>query len=249
MIMNPIIGITAQQALVKSPAGQMPAHVVNKVYTDAVIRTGGTPVLLIPPHHPSQATRILERIDGLILSGGGDIDPRLYGGQSHEAMYSLDSDRDQFEIALARGAQQRKLPVLAICRGLQVLNVALGGTLIEDIPSELGTIDHEVRGPSVVDSHQTVSIEPDSLVAEAIDSFQACVNSIHHQSVREVAPGLRAAGWTADGVVEVLDPLDHSWPLLAVQWHPEYLAVNDDPAALALFGAHVAYSKTAASAT
>ncbi|MCP4963756.1 MAG: gamma-glutamyl-gamma-aminobutyrate hydrolase family protein [bacterium] len=245
---NPIIGITAQQSLVKSPAGPLPAHVVNKVYTDAVIRTGGTPVLLIPPSHPTQATDILERIDGLVLSGGGDIDPRFYGGKTHDTNYSLDPDRDEFEIALARGAQQRRTPLLAICRGLQVLNVALGGTLIEDIPSEIGSTDHEVRGPSVVDCHQTVTIEPDSLVATAIDQFEACVNSIHHQAVRDVAPGLRAAGWTPDGVIEVLDPLDHGWPLLAIQWHPEYLSVNNDAAALALFSAHVGHARTASTA-
>ena len=248
MIMNPIIGITAQQSLVKSPGGQLPAHLVNKVYTDAVLRTGGTPVLL-PPSHPAQAASILDRIDGLVLSGGGDVDPSFYGGEFHERMYALDRDRDEFEIALACIAQERRMPVLAICRGLQVLNVALGGTLIEDIPSEVGSTDHEVRGPAVVESHQTITIEPDSLVAGVLDTFAASVNSIHHQAVRDVAPGLRAAGWTSDGVIEILDPLDHSWPLLAVQWHPEYLSVNDDPASLALFAAHVANSKSAATAT
>jgi putative glutamine amidotransferase len=130
-----------------------------------------------------------------------------------------------------------------------VLNVALGGTLVEDIPSEIGSTDHAVRGPTVVESHQTVAIEPDSLVAGVIDGFEACVNSIHHQAVRDVAPGLRAAGWTPDGVIEVLDPVDHSWPLLAVQRHPEYLSVKDDPASLALFAAHAANSKGAATAT
>lgn len=236
--MNPIIGITSRLPIIKTSGGDLEAHVVNKVYTDAVIRAGGTPITL-PAVAPSEASRIVDRIDGLVLSGGGDIDPSFYGGKPHDDMYAIDPRRDEFEFALVREAQSRKLPVLAICRGLQVLNVALGGSLIEDIPSEIGSTDHSVRGPEVVNCHQTVKIEPDSLVAAAINNSEACVNSIHHQAVRQVAPGFRAAGWTSDGVVEVLDPDDHSWPILAVQWHPEYLAVEDDVASLALFAALV----------
>jgi putative glutamine amidotransferase len=236
--MNPIIGITSRQPVIKTSGGDLEAHVVNKVYTDAVIRNGGTPITL-PPVAPSEATRIIDRIDGLVLSGGGDIDPASYGGKLHDDMYAIDPRRDEFEFALVREAQRRKLPVLAICRGLQVLNVALGGSLIEDIPSEIGSTDHSIRGPEVVNCHQTVTIEPGSLVASAIGEAEVCVNSIHHQAVRKVAPGFRAAGWTSDGVIEVLDPEDHSWPILAVQWHPEYLAVENDAASLALFSSLV----------
>ncbi len=243
--MNPIIGITSRQPVIKTSGGDLRAHVVNEVYSDAVVRSGGTPVLL-PPVDPAEAPRILDRIDGLLLSGGGDIEPRLYGGKLNDQMYMMDESRDLFEFALVRGAQDRRLPVFAICRGLQVLNVALGGTLIEDIPTEIGSTDHSIVGPEVVDCHQMVTIDPDALVAKAIGETSACVNSIHHQAVRDVAPGLRAAGWTADGIVEVLDPLDHSWPLLAVQWHPEYLSVNDDPASLALFATLTASARAAA---
>ncbi len=239
--MNPIIGITTRQPVIPSSGGEERAHVANEVYTDAVMKAGGTPILL-PPAQPSEAPRVLDRLDGILLSGGGDIEPRLYGGKYHDDMYQIDESRDLYEFELSRGARDRRMPVLAICRGLQVMNVALGGTLIEDIPSEIGSTDHSILGPGVVDCHQTVRIEPDSLVAETIGAETACVNSIHHQAVRAVAPGLRAAGWTSDGVVEVLDPEDHSWPLLAVQWHPEYLAVNDDPASVALFRALVAHS-------
>ena len=232
--MNPIIGITSRQPVIKTSGGDLRAHVVNTVYTEAVKRCGGTPIVLAPLP-PEEAPRILDRVDGLLLSGGGDIDPTAYGGKYHDDMYAIDPDRDAFEFALVREAQQRRMPTLAICRGLQVLNVALGGSLIEDIPSEVGSTDHSIRGPEVVDCHQTVTIEEDTLVAATIGATEACVNSIHHQAVRRVAPGLRAAGWTEDGVIEVLDPDDHTWPLLAVQWHPEYLAVNDDEASLALF--------------
>ena len=217
---------------------------VNDVYTNAVIRCGGTP-LLLSPVDSGEVPRLIDRIDGLLLSGGGDVDPRFYDGKLHDDMYEMYPARDAFEIALTQEAQRRHTPLLAICRGLQILNVALGGSLIEDIPSEVGSDDHAIRGPGVVNCHQTVSIEPDCLVANVIGGLEACVNSIHHQAVREVAPGLRATGWTADGVVEVLDPVDHSWPLLAVQWHPEYLSVNDDPASLALFGALVENARSA----
>ncbi len=236
--MRPIIGITSRQPFIETSGGRLRAHVVNEVYTAAVIRSGGTPILL-PPVDPDEAPRLLDRLDGLVLSGGGDIDPRLYQGKYHDDMYMIDDSRDLFEFALVKEAQSRKMPALAICRGLQVVNVALGGSLIEDIPSEIGSTDHAVRGPGVVDCHQTVTIAAGTLVAEAIGSTKVCVNSIHHQAVRKVASGLRAAGTTPDGVVEVLDPEDHTWPLLAVQWHPEYLAVKDDPSSLALFGALV----------
>jgi putative glutamine amidotransferase len=232
--MKPIIGITSRQPLVKTSGGELEAHVVNGVYTAAVARSGGSPIVL-PPLDPDEASRILDRIDGMVLSGGGDIDPAFYGGKLRDDMYAIDPRRDEFEFALVREAQKRRMPTLAICRGLQVVNVALGGSLIEDIPSEVGSTDHAVRGPEVVDCHQDVTIEEGSLVAAAIGDTEACVNSIHHQAVRQVAPGLRARGWTDDGVIEVLDPEDHAWPLLAVQWHPEYLAVKDDPASLALF--------------
>jgi putative glutamine amidotransferase len=236
--MRPIIGITTRQPFITTSGGELRAHVLNEVYSQAVVRSGGTPILL-PPVDPGEAPRLLDRIDGLLLSGGGDIDPSLYGGTYLDTMYMIDDSRDRFEFGLVHEARSRRMPVLAICRGLQVVNVALGGSLIEDIPSEIGSTDHSVRGPSVIDCHQTVTIEPHSLVAEVIGAEEACVNSIHHQAVRVVAPGLRAAGWASDGVVEVLDPDDHTWPLLAVQWHPEYLAVKDDPASLALFEALV----------
>lgn len=243
--MNPLIGITSRQPFIKTSGGELRAHVVDEVYTSAVIRSGGTPVVL-PPVHPDEVTGVLDQIDGLLLSGGGDVDPVFYGGQLNDEMYAVDAGRDEFEFALVLEAQKRRMPVLAICRGLQAVNVALGGSLIEDIPSQVGSTDHTVRGPEVVDCHQTVTIVEGSLVAHAIRSTEACVNSIHHQAVREVGAGLIAAGWTADGVIEVLDPDDHSWPLLAVQWHPEYLAVKDDPASLALFGALVANAQAKA---
>lgn len=243
--MNPIIGITTRQPVVKTPGGDREAHVVDRVYTDVVMRSGGIPIL-VSPVAPDDVTRILGTVDGLILSGGGDIDPSFYGSQLPDNSHAIDRLRDEFEFALVREAQRRHMPTLAICRGLQVINVALGGDLIEDIPSEIGSIDHEVRGPTIVDCHQNVTIEPTSAVAKAIGRTQVAVNSVHHQAVRTVAPGLVARGWTDDGVIEVLEAADDNWPLLAVQWHPEYLAVKDDQASLALFATLVRWATATA---
>jgi putative glutamine amidotransferase len=231
--MRPVIGITTRQPTIETSGGMAKAHVVNEVYGDAVIAAGGTPILL-PPVDPADAAEIIARIDGLLLSGGGDVDPVSYGGTQNSENYAIDPYRDAFEFALVHEARRVGMTTLAICRGLQVVNVALGGTLIGDIPSEIGSHDHSVRGPGVVDCHQEVTIAADSRVARTIGATVVCVNSIHHQAVRDPGRGLRTAGWAPDGVVEVIDPTD-GWPLLAVQWHPEYLAVKQDSASLALF--------------
>ena len=186
---------------------------------------------VLETEYPELAAEFERRMAGDLL--------RRYGSESDDPDALRDPHRDAMTLPIARHALQTGVPLFAICRGFQELNVALGGTLIEDIPSEIGSTDHSITGPEVVDCHQTVIIESDSLVAKAIGSTEVCVNSIHHQAVRRVAPGMRAAGWTEDGIVEVLDPEDHQWPLLAVQWHPEYLAVKDDAASLALFSALV----------
>jgi putative glutamine amidotransferase len=148
-------------------------------------------------------------------------------------------DRDEFELALVHEAKDRRLPVLAICRGLQLVNVALGGTLIQDIPTEVGSMDHTVIGHAVYDGHQPVTIDEDSRISRAVGATELMVNSIHHQAVKELAPGFRAVAWAGDGVIEGIEHDDPEWPFLAVQWHPEYLGHNDDAASHALFNALV----------
>ena len=132
-------------------------------------------------------------------------------------------------------ARERRLPTLAICRGLQITNVALGGTLIQDIPSTIGSIDHTIIGHAVFDGHQPVTVESNSLIAKAIGQTDLMVNSIHHQAVKDLAPGFRAVAWAGDGVIEGIEHEDEAWPLLAVQWHPEYLSENSDEASHRLF--------------
>jgi len=236
--MQPVIGITTRPRAITSAAGDSHAHTLERTYFDSVLRAGGLPVLLgpIPPH---AVAGLLDRVDGLIFTGGGDIEPHRYGGVPIDSMYDMNTDRDAFEIELAHEAARRHFPTLAICRGLQVLNVAFGGTLIEDIPSEVGTA-HRADGPRVYDGHQHVRLATGSRVAEVVGSNELMVNSIHHQSVRDLAPGFVAVGWADDGVIEAVEHEDPAWPMLAVQWHPEYLNDVHDMPSLALFDALVA---------
>lgn len=237
--MQPVIGITTRPRVVQSSAGESEAHTLQFTYYDSVRRAGGIPILLAPV--PADAVgRLIDRVDGLVFTGGGDIEAHRYGGTPHDAMYDLHYDRDEFEIELAREAARRRTPTLAICRGLQLLNVALGGTLIEDIPSEVGSMDHAEIGHLVYNGHQHVRLAKGCKVAAAVGIDDLLVNSIHHQAVRDLAPGFTAVGWADDGVIEAIEHDDLSWPLLAVQWHPEYLGQAEDAASWALFDSLVA---------
>ncbi len=192
--------------------------------------------MLLTTQDPAAVPSIASRLDGVIFSGGGDIVPDVYGAADHETLYGLEPARDTFEFALVREVRQRKLPTLAICRGMQVTNVALGGTLIVDILSELpGAHDHFLSGDAVYETRITVTLDTDSRLARLLGEHRFDVNSIHHQAVLDLAPGLRAVGWGDDGVVEALEHEDDDWPFAAVQWHPEYLSEKGDVYALRLF--------------
>lgn len=232
--MRPVIAITSRPRIIKASGGELDAHTLEHTYTDSVLRAGGIPALLAPVP-AADVPALLGRFDGLVLSGGGDVDPGRYGGVQNDTMYGVDFDRDEFEIEVARVAATMRLPTLAICRGLQVVNVAFGGTLIGDIPTELGSADHTVIGHHVFNGHQHVRLDETCRVAAAVGASDVHVNSIHHQAVRRLAPGFRAVGWADDGVIEAIEHEDPEWPLLAVQWHPEYLGHADDLASWALF--------------
>jgi putative glutamine amidotransferase len=232
--MHPIIGVTSQPKPTRGSSGDLDSHVIGHTYTDAVLRAGGLPVVLMPVPNEN-VPAIIDRLDGLVLSGGGDIGPQRYGEEPHPTVRRVNAERDEFEIALTRAALEHHLPVLAICRGLQIVNVAFGGTLIQDIPSTTGSIDHTVIGHAVYDGHQPVVVESNSLIAKATGATDLMVNSIHHQAVKDLAPGFRAVAWAGDGIIEGIEHEDERWPLLAVQWHPEYLSSNSDEASHRLF--------------
>jgi putative glutamine amidotransferase len=212
------------------------AYAVPDAYVDAIRRAGGLPAVIYPPDVD------LDRTDALLMVGGGDIDPAAYGGAPHDKVYGVDTQRDVDEISLLRGALDRGLPVLAVCRGIQIANVAFGGTLHAHVPDLPGAGSHGVPGgePGLHD----VKLEPDSAVALACGGDIARASCHHHQSVDEVGTGLVVTGRASDGVVEALELADQarSW-LVAVQWHPEDTAA-DDPAQQGLFDTLVAQART-----
>ncbi len=192
-------------------------------YLESVRRAGGEPVEVVvgseAPEH------LLARVDGLLLTGGGDVDPTLYGQTRHATFEAAESGRDAFEIALAKAAMGKGIPFLAICRGMQVLNVAMGGTLIQDIPSEVtGALEHAVPQPRFHIAHE-VWVSKGSrlatLLADHMEDGETChVNSRHHQSVKDVAQGFDITATSPDGVVEAMEKPGPTF-CVAVQWHPE----------------------------
>jgi len=221
--MPPLIGITAGHRDVTSPGADERAHVLYTAYTRMVRESGGLSVILAPVP-ADEVPALLDRIDGLVMTGGGDIDPALYGGSANAAVYGVDPERDAFELALATEAAARKMPTLAICRGMQALNVARGGTLIEDIASDdPDALPHRVEGEEAYQGIQEVTVVEGSTTAAALGTTVLHVNSVHHQGIRSLAPDFRVTASTSDGMIEAYEPVDSSWPLWAVQWHPEWL--------------------------
>lgn len=228
--MQPVIGITAQTREVATSSGAQQADTVTHSYISAVAGAGAIPVLL-PINDPDHVDEIVTRLDGVVLTGGGDVSPDRYNGTGHATVYGVDPRRDEFELALAVAIAREHLPLLAICRGIQVLNVALGGTLVVDIASEIETdIEHFAAGEAAKTAHQPVQLAPDCSLAGLFQTTELLVNSIHHQAVKSPAPGLKPIAWSPDGVIEGLEAEDAEWPLLAVQWHPENLVGTEDAA-------------------
>jgi putative glutamine amidotransferase len=209
------------------------AAVSPRAYLDAVRRAGAEPVLVDPsPTTTSQAEELLGRFDALVLTGGPDVDPACYGQPPHAATYGVDRGADDFEVALARAAIDRELTTLAICRGIQVLNVALGGTLYQHIVEEPGVDAHGRPGEADGQYRHDVTLEPGSKLRKVIGADRVQSSCHHHQAIAQVGDGLHVSARADDGIVEGLE-LDGP-TLLAVQWHPEDTA-GDDPAQQRLF--------------
>ncbi len=194
---------------------------VNAAYVRAVAQGGGVPLILSQLMGDGNTARALDGCEGLVLTGGEDIDPSHYGAEPSAALGSVDAERDRFELALFAAARSAGLPILGICRGIQLINVALGGTLYQDLPSERpGPVDHNPGAARNARTHH-VCLAPGSRAAHALGVDRLVPNSFHHQAIRDLAPTLVASGWSDDGVIEAVEtPADDGW-LLAVQWHPE----------------------------
>ncbi|MFQ5629476.1 MAG: gamma-glutamyl-gamma-aminobutyrate hydrolase family protein [bacterium] len=214
---RPTIGITTYG---RNEHGQF--HLYGQ-YVDAVRQAGGLPVLL--PPGDEKPGEILNIVDGLILAGGGDIDPKLYGGNHHSTIERIDPERDIFEKELALAVLEATTPVLGICRGQQMLNIVTGGNLIEHLPEVYGAqVIHRAENKREI-AH-SVRIEASSKLAEITGETKIEVMSLHHQAIGDVSGDWKVVAWAADGVIEAQEHLHHPW-MLAVQWHPE-LSSNDE---------------------
>jgi len=206
----------------------------NVAYT-AALRAAGLRPYILPVLPPEDADALLEGMAGLVLTGGEDIDPARYGAAPHPALGDVHAGRDAMEIALARAARERRLPTLAICRGVQVLNVALGGTLVQDLPSERpGPLAHDGDWPRDRRVH-AVRVREGSRLADALGATSLDANSFHHQAVDRVGDGLRVVAEARDGVVEGVESTDAAWWALGIQWHPEELVDDAEKWDRALF--------------
>lgn len=208
---SPRIGITTC-----THDGLGPVEAVKREYVDAVVAAGGVPHLL-PILDPALAPVMLRGIDGLLLTGGGDIDPAVYGADQHPEVYGLNPARDAWELALARA---NTVPVLGICRGSQVLNVAAGGTLVQHLPDITEVCHRELERQH--DLVHEVDVVPGSRLHAVAGGLRLGVNTLHHQAVDRVGKGLLVSGWSTDGVVEAIEATGDR-PVLGVQWHPELL--------------------------
>lgn len=235
---TPMIGITTRKDL--TPAG-LPAVMVLQAYVTALVQAGGAPVL-IPSDLPEASWDVLaRRLDGILFTGGGDIAIERFAGQPHPKVGGVDEARDAIELGLARSAAENKTPFLGICRGLQLVNVALGGTLYTDIFDQApGALKHNNENPDIYKERtelvHPIRIETNSHVSALLGTAHLQVNSLHHQGVRDLAPSLRASAFAPDGIIEAVELPGHPFGI-AVQWHPEWL--TDQEATRKLFKAFV----------
>lgn len=245
--MAPIIGVTATlkedvESVAERPLGRFVRTDLD--YVEGVAEAGGVPVVLPPVAGERAALRLLDGLDGLLLSGGSDLDPGYYGEKPVPELGPTIPERDEFEMALLDAALRRGIPIFGICRGMQLLNVALGGTLYQDLPTQIGgeVLKHRQETPKWQPTHE-VGVREGSCVGEITGAAEIKVNSYHHQGVKDLADGLVVSARSTDGIVEAVEygDLSERW-VLGVQWHAEAMR-EAGPEQRALFGAHVAASE------
>lgn len=231
----PLVGLTATTA----PADGIVRVRTNAAYVRA-LETAGVVPLVLPPLPAARAERALDAVSGLVLTGGEDVAPRRYGEAPHRALGTVNESRDEWELALVAAARARGVPTLAICRGVQVLNVALGGALLQDIPSQCpSALPHAPANGRATRVHE-VHVAPGTRLAEALDARRLTVNSSHHQAISRVAHGLRVSARAPDGIVEGAEWDADDWWAVGVQWHPEELIDTREKWDRGLFAAFAA---------
>lgn len=225
--MRPLIGIPCFAA--ERAGTHRPIYGNNQTYVHALERAGGVPVLIPPLADAAGLAVVRERLDGLLLTGGGDIDPALYGEARIPECGEIETERDLPELDIARWALDAGVPTLGICRGMQLLNVLRGGTLYQDITTQHPSsprhdhIDH----PRTWRAHE-IAINPSSKLAPILGSPRQQVNSLHHQAVNRIGDGIEITGWSEDGIAETMEVRGHPFAV-AVQYHPEEMVAEDEP--------------------
>jgi putative glutamine amidotransferase len=223
--MKPVIGVTPDfnAGDRKDMGGREPTYFLRARYIRAIEELGGIPLILPLVAASAARRRLVDGVDGLLLTGSGpDLPPRLYGERQRYKFSLVSERRADFELDLVSQARSRDLPLLGICGGMQTVNVACGGSLFQDIPSQVqNSLDHRQKKKAIHVSHP-VSVTPKSLLRKIVDRATLMVNSSHHQSVKQVAPSLVASAIAPDGIVEAIESPAHRF-LLAIQWHPEFL--------------------------
>jgi putative glutamine amidotransferase len=245
----PLVGLTTSElrtpetlAPIAQSEPTMRELALGRTYPAALERAGAVPVI-VPPMRAERIDALLAGLSGLVLTGGPDLHPRAYGAAPHPALGPTVEEIDLFELALIRAADRRRLPVFAICRGMQALNVARGGTLVQDLPTEVGgDVVHRQAEPGWVATHP-VRLTPSSRLAALLGATEAQVNSFHHQALRDLGAGLHAVGWAPDGVVEAVEGDDDRF-VVGVQWHAESL--DEAPGHRRVLEAFVAAARGAA---
>src|SRR5262245_54663834 len=238
----PLIAVSTSVTVDKYPERAY----VNASYLNAVQQAGGVPVPLAPQLTGAARARILEHVHGVLLTGGGDVDPVRFGATPHPTTNEVSTARDTLELELTCWAVAKRVPLLAVCRGLQVLNVALGGSLYQDIPSEPGSpLDHSQAGLQGKARHiptHHVKVRDGSRLAGILGALEVDVNSFHHQDIKSLGQGLADVAWAPDSIVECVELGAADQFVVGVQWHPEELVANDR-AAFDLFAALVSRAR------
>jgi len=236
---KPVIGLTARTFWYASRSRMRLGEMISSAYLEGVLEAGGLPLVLANRAGAPAAGAYLDRLDGLLLTGGEDVHPHRFDEEPARGIEAVDEDRDRLEIELVRGARARDLPLFAICRGVQVMNVALGGDLFQDIASQTGSRIAHTQTTLTDSSWHAIDVAPGTLLARVLRPGRLSVNSWHHQACRRVAAGLRVSATSpSDGVVEALEDPSLRF-FLGVQWHPELAAAAGDPDAKRLFRAFV----------
>jgi len=217
---KPLVGITTTR--LKNSFGN-PIFTINEPYPQSISAAGGLPILIPLDLSQDDLDALLTRLDGVLFTGGYDVDPQLYGCQAHPKVEGVDSSRDQVEMHLLYTLLKLSKPFFAICRGLQLINVALGGSLFADLPEQYpGAVRHENHDLPRDHLAHVVNLEPDSRLIQVLSTRQPQVNSLHHQGIRTLAPDLHPAAHAPDGLLEAFELPGHPFGI-AVQWHPEEL--------------------------